>query len=757
MAQRLLLLNLLVVSTVLQAQESPLRKPLDGPLRIDAGPALQRVDGELWGAGPDYKARFDAAGVEFTPRLGAGASHNLPLQFELSSVGRGAEPIFVAAVPPQSQGLRVTYAREGFVERYDVGADAVEQSFRFDVLPPGDGDLVVRGRLRTGLRVERDGDGYSLHAPDGGGLNIGGVTGIDAVGRRSPGTLFIDGDRIELTLPAAFVSSATLPLVLDPRIAPFSNRTVSGANGDGDPSVAYDATSRRYLVVFQRLMSASDGDIIRQLVSGTGDLLGSPILIQVSAALNDRQPSVGNVNARDGFVVAYQRGSTSRDILARGVLATGIVRNEIAVASSANDERDVQVSGESSPSYFISHGQEFFPSNAQCFWINWESRTVVGRIVTMAATGDLSTPSAAVTVIPSDSRFVQEIAAPKSSGTPRALVPIGDVGAIRLVVARRSTLSTHTTGRLDFQAVSGNLAPIGPVLSPDPSFSTDREPRIDGNGRTWVCSWTQSLDENPLGSGVLARSFTFDGVAISPNTGRITVEDDVNDREHMSAVGWLGDGSCVIPFRDDRVDGGYEIYSASVDLFGCTPCEPTGLEDLVAGAGNSVTGMDVATTLSGGSTAAEEGLTVWGWSFGASSAVLGVLWRAEDGDSRSIGGSCGSGGTAHGTCARPGNPDFAFRLRQSVPAASSFLVLSPTSRNLGCGTCNLVPDPFVGLVLAAGNTSAVGAANLPVSIFSSTSLSGVELLAQWIVLDTVSPPCGTLDAHFSNAIRVTIQ
>ena len=70
---------------------------------------------------------------------------------------------------------------------------------------------------------------------------------------------------------------------------------------------------------------------------------------------------------------------------------------------------------------------------------------------------------------------------------------------------------------------------------------------------------------------------------------------------------------------------------------------------------------------------------------------------------------------------------------------------------------NLVPDPFVGLVLAAGNTSAVGAANLPVSIFSSTSLSGVELLAQWIVLDTVSPPCGTLDAHFSNAIRVTIQ
>ena len=49
-------------------------------------------------------------------------------------------------------------------------------------------------------------------------MRIGTVLGIDARGRTSPGALRVVGNVVELSLPASFVDSAELPLILDPLV-----------------------------------------------------------------------------------------------------------------------------------------------------------------------------------------------------------------------------------------------------------------------------------------------------------------------------------------------------------------------------------------------------------------------------------------------------------------------------------------------------------------------------------------------------------
>ena len=114
-----------------------------------------------------------------------------------------------------------------------------------DALPPGSGDLVVRGRIVTDLAcatpdVKVDSLAFEVPgAPHLGGIAIGEVTGIDAAGERAAGWMRCDGDTLDLVLPASFVDGARLPLVLDPLIS-----TAGTVQVGGDPKRP-DAASER--------------------------------------------------------------------------------------------------------------------------------------------------------------------------------------------------------------------------------------------------------------------------------------------------------------------------------------------------------------------------------------------------------------------------------------------------------------------------------------------------------------------------------
>ncbi len=225
--------------------EPPTPPPITGLGRV-VGPQLH--DGAVLGGGRTYMARFDDRGIEFTPAFGRAAPHNTPLRFSLAEVRRDGASLPVAAdvaPAPDSASRRVDYDRGAFVERYALREDGVEQSFVFDQLPPGNGDLVVRGRVECELPATADAGGLRFDLAGVGHFRIGKVTGVAADGARAEGALRLtEGGIIELSLPEAFVRDAALPLTLDPLFGGvFAPRGISG--DDYAPAIAYDLTTDR--------------------------------------------------------------------------------------------------------------------------------------------------------------------------------------------------------------------------------------------------------------------------------------------------------------------------------------------------------------------------------------------------------------------------------------------------------------------------------------------------------------------------------
>jgi hypothetical protein len=107
-------------------------------------------------------------------------------------VARGADLILSAGKDlPRVEiaGRTAVLARSATIrERYEARAEGLEQSFEFLAAPGGRGDLIVRGRISTELGAERCADGsLRFGLPGVGGVSVGTVTGIDALGRKRRG------------------------------------------------------------------------------------------------------------------------------------------------------------------------------------------------------------------------------------------------------------------------------------------------------------------------------------------------------------------------------------------------------------------------------------------------------------------------------------------------------------------------------------------------------------------------------------------
>jgi hypothetical protein len=110
-----------------------------------------------------------------------------------------------------------------------------------------------------------------------------------------------------LRLPAAFVDSASYPLVLDPLVGASFGVSTSG-NDETNPDAAFDATNDAYLVVWQRTFSATDSDIRGQRVSSAGALVGSTIFLGSTGVAQN--PQVANVDRKNVWCVVYQQVAT---------------------------------------------------------------------------------------------------------------------------------------------------------------------------------------------------------------------------------------------------------------------------------------------------------------------------------------------------------------------------------------------------------------------------------------------------------------
>ncbi|MCU0867627.1 MAG: hypothetical protein MUC36_27915, partial [Planctomycetes bacterium] len=322
---------------------APASKP-ETATSIRHGSGLTLVDGDqLLGVGWDYNAWFGPQGMAFTPALGKRAPHDLPLAFETTAIGRGFDLLPVPAATRSYSERTVSYRRGNVVETYEVRSEGVKQSFVFHSLPAGNGDLVVRGAVVTELApTVVAGDAMAWTLPGFGGVSITGVLGIDAAGRQVRGSLAACDGGIELRLPASFVAEAQLPLVLDPLVGTSS--VISAGFNDNHPDLAWDASSGRWLAVWQRIFSGSNADIRGQFFDTAGAPIGGVFVIENNTATFASRPSVANINGANAFVVAYTYGG---DVFARGVLAaTGALTAEVAVATGSDSQVDVVLGGE---------------------------------------------------------------------------------------------------------------------------------------------------------------------------------------------------------------------------------------------------------------------------------------------------------------------------------------------------------------------------------------------------------------------------
>lgn len=283
-----------------------------------AKPLIQAEDGLVRVAGSDFKAEIGARGLQFVPFLGSDAPHDLPIDFRLSGVSVAGTDLQVAAGEPKLHGETIECARGGCVETFRVDPHGIEQGFRFDSLP-------VRGALHididvdSAFRTETAADGiHFTHAL--GSVRYGRAVAIDARGDRLVLDTQADAKGIHIDVPAEFVAHAMLPLVVDPLVGTL--QAFSSTRITRNVDFSYNRSLGRYVMVWERVYSASDSDVYAAPLDRDLALV-SPVLIVDTSTESWEHCRVANFASFDRFLVVASRSISGQTPSIAGKLVQG--------------------------------------------------------------------------------------------------------------------------------------------------------------------------------------------------------------------------------------------------------------------------------------------------------------------------------------------------------------------------------------------------------------------------------------------------
>ncbi|MBL8747611.1 MAG: hypothetical protein JNK78_00520, partial [Planctomycetes bacterium] len=684
------------------------------PLDCRRSVGLSATGEGLVGASLGYVARFGRGEVEFTPALGPAAPHDMPLDYRLLSVGRGA-PVSIAPAEPSAAGTVVRYEHGPVTATYEVRGDGLKQSFVFDALPPGDGDLVVRGVVTSELRLARaDANELRFELPGVGGVRIGAVLGVDAAGRQVTGELRCEGDRIDYVLPASFVAHAALPLVVDPLLSPSlyvgvgaGGSPSSGGGFDRFPDVAYDHTADVYLAVFQTWLSATNQNVYGQRFTPTGTV-GSLIQLEVATNNLPSDPHVANVAASGGFVVVWHQAG---DILARGVSASsGLMTPVVGVATGTDVQEQPDIAGESDATH----------TAAVCVWTNTTTSDIQARHVIWSS-GSLLVGLVVTT-------FANPVSSPYSK--PCISQHDGETGR-RLICWERFVSLGTANQALVAVVVDRNLATVaGPTLLFNNTLD-ERDPDCDGDGNSWVIAFEREESAGAANTNVLALPIHLAGASLVPGT-EVSVALAATIDEGDPAVCWLRE-SCLVAFSREQsiFSTDRDTFVRSIDPIGCHACE--GEFALDVGGGTDESSPAIAWRLGNGTD--DEAMIVWASNFffvpnPAPPSIEALPFRGDDGRVTTVQVACGTGGRLTTKCARSGHADFALSLTGAAPSALTVMALATSRIDYPCGGCVLVPDPYLGFLGSVVVTSSSGDAATPLPL--PAGISGAAFYAQHV-------------------------
>ena len=688
---------------------------------LRAGHATIDVDGRIEAYGRAFKARFEPGRVEYLPALGATAQRDHPLSFALERVTRGGSLVHEAEpVRPSRAGDLVVYARGAELEeRYSVSAEGVHQTFLFASLPAGSGDLVVRGIVVTDLAPRpTPGGGLFFGDPELGGVRVGAVFGIDAEGRTAAGSLGVAGGALELVLPAAFVDTATFPVLLDPLLGTQTTLDDTSAI-DSSPEIAKG--DQGYLVVWERSFSLTHQEVYGQRVDGFGNLEGGLVPISTGNGTLSREPAAGGVASESNYLVAFTYAPnvlTTPQVRCVNVsfFEWGDVSSSVAVAPSANIQSSPDVGG------------DLTETDDEAFVV-WDEAGAGVRGRTVTATEDAApVPVGAAFTIAATTATVDPI-------NPRiSRYVLTDVDF--LVVWQRwvnDGASSFVAGRMYDR--NGNARSSETALHSN-GFVKHANPDCDGDDDAFLAAWQQSESLAATEYDIVCRAITWDGSSLLLSSPVRAVEEGDMDNETSPSVA-LTNSNAIVGYLD-RDGADTNAYLKNVDPF---TAFATG---------------EVA--LTSGATSTEVSLAGW-----SSSDIVLAVW--DDGDVDDIlgqrysgvgtnvgeGGGCGVQGQAVIPGALAGNANFAIHLRGATPNVLGACVIGQSEFPIACGTCTLVPNLETVLY---DQTDGLG--NAIVTLPLSPAYGGLTFWSQWVTFVAVGT-CPLAPIDLTGAFRTTID
>ncbi|MBL9077951.1 MAG: hypothetical protein JNL08_10635, partial [Planctomycetes bacterium] len=643
------------------------------------------VDGVVRAGGPNWGARFDERGVEFMPALAQRTEWPMPVRFTLESVRRGDVAAFVrtANVAPVVVGDQVRYAHlPDLAEVYEVRAEGVEQSFVFASKPAGTGDLVVRGAITTELPfVAASDDGVRFEREGLGGVTFGAVTGIDASGAAARGSIRVvgDGTHVEWVLPASFVEHAAYPLVLDPLIGSAIAIGDIAGGIDETPSVAFDESTGRYLVVWSAYLGGAGADLRGQFVTATGSPLGGGFLFG-SGSLT--RQAVANIAGTNRFLVAYTKntpsifGQTSHALVVRSVsAATGTLSNEVVVDadSSLATVSSLVVGGDSRSS-----------SSAHTAMVMYRTAPLGIALPSMHCR-PVDVPASGDPVLVGS--FPQGIGAgtggsitAHGGSSPRWLVTwlhVSGLGATPELTATVVDATGNPCGSSVTLATPAAGNSIGPRAAATPDGTTFLVAWSDSNGgaedvHAMRLVWSGSCGSGTLTPGPLLAPITVPGLQDQPALAFAKTK---------FVLAWRNRANASATSR---------VYVKGLDPVTCESC---GAEHSVE---NTVLGLEtpaIASRYTAGDVASDETLVVW-----SNSTIRGRRFEANGTHAvASMGGGCVSGLSDFATYSGDavlGNTDFQLSIAGSV-SLPLVLIVGFSAVSAPCGNCTIVPSPDI--------------------------------------------------------------
>jgi hypothetical protein len=714
-----------------QSVQPPKAAPAAAP-RASFGTNM--ADGVLWGGGPDYKVRFDAGATEFTPALGLRAEHNMPLTLRTLSAARGADVTPLAPVAPRREGDRlVLYDRApGVVERHDVRADGLELSFRFEARPAGTGDLVVRLQVETELPALPAGGGLRFELPDVGGVGVGAVTGVDAQGHTVGGAVRLAGDVLELVLPGDFVDAASYPLVLDPLIYPVTFVAPDLGFEEGAPDVAYD--SNTYLVVWEKVYSASDIDIRGQYLDTAGNILPSGYWFLESASNTVATgPQAASLRGHTRFMIVWQQAACvflcDADVVGCSLSTSGFGQSsQINIAAGGGvSHNDPDVGGHSK-------------AESNVVSVVWEeNEQIYHRNVLVGFVGD---PSLIADV------DLLEVATRASEPT----ISKGSGEDFEHLVVWKYWHDFPAPGDHDLHGtiidVLGEFVTgTGPIVGT--TGLDERQPDLDGDGDVWGLVYSRAPDVFSQLHSVHAVRIVEVGT-FGNRESVIADEIGLGLDNRDPAVAFTGNGF-LVAWSKQYGGTDYDIALVALDPWAATVADPLVFADFTT---TYASAPALAAQFSNEPFAGDGALCAWQvtW-FDGDDDVWACAVEPELGVVTDLGGATPLGGKASVSAATVGNPGFTHFYDGLYASNTVTLLVGVSTLNAPFCTGTLVPNPLIYMPLLTGpDTTLV----LPTPLPPDPVLLGVTLYEQYSEKDLLTSPCSK-KIQLSNALSILIQ